>query len=183
MMQWRVAFCRCLHLYSFHVRSFLTGRKYLTLTCSQQVFKLAIVYKVYNVVPSVAALREMWLNVLISSRYTSLRIYVRWEDVKSAIFLKHYEYWNSYVLSNFDFISQFCLFIIQGTSERISEFHDACLRWCDDCCYSLVRYVSQVTNCDVDSIFQHNVLCKSCFWGLDCLVANLKTEIWRWPVL
>lgn len=43
--------------------------------------------------------------------------------------------------------------------------------------------MSQVTNCDVDSIFHLYVLCKSCFWALDCLVANIKTEIWRWPVL
>lgn len=82
---------------------------------------------------------------------------------KVCLLLEKYEYWNSYVLPKFEFVSQFCLFITEGTSERIAVFHDAYLRWCDGCCYSLVRYISQVTNCDVDSIFQQYVLCKSWF--------------------
>lgn len=127
-------------------------------------------------------MREMWQNVLISSRYTSLRICVRWEDVQSAVFPEQYEYWNSYVLPKFEFMSQLCSFITQGISERNAEFHDTCLKWWDDCCYSLVRYMSQVTNCDVDNIFQHYVLSNTCFWALDGLVANLKIKIWHWPV-
>jgi len=43
--------------------------------------------------------------------------------------------------------------------------------------------MSQVTNCDVDSIFQQLRALQELIWALDCLLANLKTEIWRWPLL